>query len=150
MTNAREMASSEQTNLYGLQWHREGVQGVRTPIPLNNHKNMVSVSLCVTVSLEYLSGGIWESYDTQRLNTNARRHVCVVYCFSQEFKPLLKVRVGLQTLWRFPLKDLSIDEMVGAWCFVCCQAHRGLPVGCLLLRYQFYLLLSPYLCIISF
>ena len=25
--------------------------------------------------------------------------------------------VGLQTLWWFRLKDLSIDEMVGAWCF---------------------------------
>ena len=27
--------------------------------------------------------------------------------------------VRLQTLWRFWLKDLSIDEMVGAWCFGC-------------------------------
>ena len=27
--------------------------------------------------------------------------------------------VGLQTLWWFRLKDLSIDEMVGAWCFGC-------------------------------
>ena len=48
--------------------------------------------------------------------------------------------VGLQTLWRFWLKDLSIDEMVGAWCFGCCQAHRGLPVGFLLLRYSVILL----------
>ena len=32
--------------------------------------------------------------------------------------------VGLQTLWRFRLKDSSIDEMVGAWCFGCCQAHQ--------------------------
>ena len=30
--------------------------------------------------------------------------------------------VGLQTIWRFWLKNLSIDEMVGAWCFGCCQA----------------------------
>ena len=44
--------------------------------------------------------------------------------------------VGLQTLWWFRLKDLSIDEMVGAWCFGCCQDHRGLPVGFLLLRYS--------------
>ena len=44
--------------------------------------------------------------------------------------------VGLQTLWRFWLKGLSIDEMVRAWCFGCCQAHRGLPVGFLLLRYS--------------
>ena len=34
------------------------------------------------------------------------------------------------------LKDLSIDEMVGTWCFGCCQAHQGLPVGFLLLRYS--------------
>ena len=44
--------------------------------------------------------------------------------------------VGLQTLWQFRLKDLSIDEMVGAWCFGCCQAHQGLPVGFLLLPYS--------------
>ena len=34
------------------------------------------------------------------------------------------------------LKDLSIDEMVGASCFGYCQAHRGLPVGFLLLWYS--------------
>ena len=44
--------------------------------------------------------------------------------------------VGLQTLWWFRLKDLSIDEMVGAWYMAVCQAHRGLPVGFLLLRYS--------------
>ena len=44
--------------------------------------------------------------------------------------------VRLQTLWRFTLRDLYIDEMVGAWCFGCCQAHRGLPSGFLLLRYS--------------
>ena len=32
------------------------------------------------------------------------------------------------------LKDLSIDEMLGA--FGCFQAHRGLPVGFLLLQYS--------------
>ena len=42
--------------------------------------------------------------------------------------------VGLQTLWRFRLKDLYIDEMVGAWCF--CQTHQGIPVRFLLLRYS--------------
>ena len=44
--------------------------------------------------------------------------------------------VGLQTLWRLRLKDLSIDEMVEAGCFGCCQVHRGLPVGFLLLWYS--------------
>ena len=42
--------------------------------------------------------------------------------------------VGLQTLWRFRLR--LIDEMVGALCFGCCQAHRSLPVGFLLLQYS--------------
>ena len=44
--------------------------------------------------------------------------------------------VGLQTLWWFRLKDLSIDEMVGAWCFGCLSGPPGLPVGFLLLRYS--------------
>ena len=34
---------------------------------------------------------------------------------------------------RFRLEDLSINEMVGALCFGCCQTHWGLPVGFLLL-----------------
>ena len=34
------------------------------------------------------------------------------------------------------LKDSSIDEMVGAWCFGCCQAHWGLDVGFLWLKYS--------------
>ena len=33
--------------------------------------------------------------------------------------------VGLQTLWLFRLKDLSIDEMVGAWCFGCLSGPPG-------------------------
>ena len=49
--------------------------------------------------------------------------------------------VGLQTLWRFRLKDLSIDEMAGACLLAVCLANRGLPVGFLLLWYSvFYLL----------
>ena len=39
-------------------------------------------------------------------------------------------------LWWFQLKDFSIDQMVRAWCFGCCQAHQGLLVGFLLLRYS--------------
>ena len=58
--------------------------------------------------------------------------------------------VGLRALRRFQLKDLSIDEMVGAWCFGCCLAHRGLSVGFILLRCLVYLLLSPCLCFVSF
>ena len=33
--------------------------------------------------------------------------------------------VGLQTLWWFRLKDLSFDEMVGAWCFGCLSGPPG-------------------------
>ena len=48
--------------------------------------------------------------------------------------PLIALRlVVLQNLWWF---HLSIDEMVGARCFGCCQAHWGLPVGFLLLQYS--------------
>ena len=43
---------------------------------------------------------------------------------------------GLQTLWRFWLKDLPIDEMVGPDALAVCLAHRGLPIGFLLLRYS--------------
>ena len=57
--------------------------------------------------------------------------------------------VGLQTLWRIRLKDLSIGEMVGAWCFGCCQTHRYL-LDSFCSGIQFYLRLSPYLCFISF
>ena len=44
--------------------------------------------------------------------------------------------IELQTLCWFPLKSLSIDEMVGAWCFGCLWVHRVLPVGFLLLWYS--------------
>ena len=33
--------------------------------------------------------------------------------------------IGFQTLWWFRLKDLSIDEMVGAWCFGCLSGPPG-------------------------
>ena len=33
--------------------------------------------------------------------------------------------VGLQTLWRFRPKNLSIDEMVGAYCFGCLWGPSG-------------------------
>ena len=45
-------------------------------------------------------------------------------------------RVGLRTLWLFPLKALSIDKMAGTWSFGCYQAHCSLPVGFLLLWYS--------------
>ena len=45
--------------------------------------------------------------------------------------------VGLQTLWWFPLKALSVNEMVGAWCFGCLSGPSGFYVlWFLLLRYS--------------
>ena len=61
--------------------------------------------------------------------------------------------VGLQTLWWFRLKDLSIDEMLGTWCFGCLSGPRGLPVGFLLLRYSVLFIVKSlsllYLIVIS-
>ena len=45
-------------------------------------------------------------------------------------------RAGPQALWRFRLKDLSVDERVWAWCRVFGQAHQGLNVGFILLQYS--------------
>ena len=43
----------------------------------------------------------------------------IVASFSKLLSSLTACRrVGPQTLWRFWLKDLSIDEMVGAWCLL--------------------------------
>ena len=40
-------------------------------------------------------------------------------------------------LWRFRLKDLSIDEMVGAWCFDCFSGPPGVyMLDLFLLRYS--------------
>ena len=58
--------------------------------------------------------------------------------------------VGLQTLWWFRLKDLSIDEMVGAWCFGCLSGPPGFtcwisfaPVFSLIYCWVLILALSP-------
>ena len=62
---------------------------------------------------------------------------------------IARLCVGHQTLWRFRLKYLSIDEMVGVWCFGCCEATRVYLLDFFCPGIQFYLLLSPYLCFIS-
>ena len=61
--------------------------------------------------------------------------------------------VWLQTLWWFRLKDLSIDEMVGAWCFGCLSGPPGFtywisfaPVFSLI--YCWVLILALYPCYI--
>ena len=39
-------------------------------------------------------------------------------------------------MYLYRVKDLSIDEVVGADALAVCRAHRGLPVGFLLLQYS--------------
>ena len=46
--------------------------------------------------------------------------------------------------------NLFKDERVRAWCFVCGWAHLHLTIGIILLSIQMKILLSYYLCFISF
>ena len=48
------------------------------------------------------------------------------------------------------LKTYLLMRWKGPRCFGSCHAHRCLPVGFLCSGIHFYLLLSPYLCFISF
>ena len=66
----------------------------------------------------------------------------VMEAHSGAFRSIL-VRSGPFLLLNAPLGKRTM-------CFACCQAHRGLHVGFHLLGIQFYVLLSPYLCFISF
>ena len=45
-------------------------------------------------------------------------------------------RVRIQILWRFWLKDLSIDKRIRAWCCAWSHSHWGLTVGFILLLYS--------------
>ena len=87
--------------------------------------------------------------DTSESRTRGPSVITLMYCSRQHawwstqsrlatllFSLIAHRWVKLQTLWWFRLKDLSIDEMVVAWYFGCYQAHLGLPVGFLLLRYS--------------
>ena len=67
------------------------------------------------------------------------------------FKFLCK-RIGCEAQEgaEFRLKDLPIDDMVGDRCFGCCQAHWVYLLDFFWSNIQFYVLLSPYLCFISF
>ena len=49
----------------------------------------------------------------------------------------------------FRLKDLSIDEMVGAWSFGCLSGPQGFTCW-ISFAPVFSLLMSPYLCFITF
>ena len=66
------------------------------------------------------------------------------------FHPHTNNVFGLQTLWWFRLKDLSIDEMVGAWSFGCLSGPLGFtcwisfaPVFSLIYCWVLILALSP-------
>ena len=58
--------------------------------------------------------------------------------------------VGLQTLCRFQLKDLSIDEMVGARCFGCLSGPPGYTCWISFAPVFSNITLRHYLCFISF
>ena len=62
----------------------------------------------LTVPLENLSSESSESYVTQKVNTNAQSHICVVYNYSQE----IKVNGG--ACQRSALSTLLIILMI--WC----------------------------------
>ena len=64
---------------------------------------------------------------------------------------IARLWVRLQTLWRFRLKDLSIDEMVGAWCFDCLSGPPGFtcwislaPVFSFIYRWALIFALAPF------
>ena len=58
--------------------------------------------------------------------------------------------VELQTLWRFWLKDLSVDEMVGSDALAVVMHTRVDMLDFFCSSIQFYVQLSTYLCFISF
>ena len=60
------------------------------------------------------------------------------------------VWVRLQTLCRFRPKDLSIDEMVGSNALAVDRPTDVYLLDFFCSGIQFYVLLSPYLCFISF
>ena len=61
----------------------------------------------------------------------------------------LKMHVLICTISTSDLKTHLLMRCKGPDALAVCRAHRGLPVGFLLLRYSVLLLLSPYLCFIS-
>ena len=58
--------------------------------------------------------------------------------------------VRLQTLWWSGLKDFSIDELVGPDALANVRPTRVYLLDFFSSGIQFYVLLSPYLCFISF
>ena len=66
------------------------------------------------------------------------------------FSLIIRQLAGLQTLWQFRLKDLSIDEMVGPDALSVVKPTEVYLLDLFCSRIQFYLLLSPYLCFIFF
>ena len=69
------------------------------------------------------------NYKTSSKNIKTVNNVFLVFFF-------INFSCYSYQIWRFRLKDLSIDEMVGAWYFGCCLGHRYLHVGFLMLRYS--------------
>ena len=58
--------------------------------------------------------------------------------------------VGLQAIRWFSLKDLSFDKMVGPDALAVVRPTGNYPLDLFCFGIQFYVLLSPYICFISF
>ena len=89
-------------------------------------------------------------YDINRLET---KQFLLFLCYKQ----LLCLWVGLQTLWWFRLKDLSIDVIVGAWYFGCLSGPPGFTswisfaplfsfIYCWVLSLFYLLVISWFIC----
>ena len=99
----------------------------------------------LTISLTWLIG-----YNINVLQQTACLVVNPITVGNFAFPFIARRWVGLQTLWWFRLKDLSIDEMVGAWCFGCLSGPPGFtcwisfaPLFSLIYCWVLILALSP-------
>ena len=82
------------------------------------------VRVCLLIPSGYLLGKGWP-LGSRLWSTQLR--------FATLLSSLIARRwVGLQTIWWFRLKDLSIDKMVGVWCFGCLSGQPEITCWILL------------------
>ena len=90
----------------------------------------LGLGLCLVVAIRYL-------YSIQLCNRVTAYFVVnpiMIGNFAIPFNFTLVGRTADSMIIQF--KDLSIDEIVWARCFGCCQAHGGLPIRFLLFLYS--------------
>ena len=81
-------------------------------------------------SSQFINLKIISHYKKIGYNINVLQQTACLVATQSRLATLLSILivrwwVGLQSLWRFRLNDLFIDEMVGARRFGCFQAHWG-------------------------